>query len=102
MGRQRPFFSPPRRERGHGDAGGSADRPVGWAELYATLVAHGHRLDDVRRYTRRQLTLFYREALRREARMSVARLLDVNAGYAGGGPADQRLAALRAVEGDAS
>lgn len=34
--------------------------------------------------------------------MSVARLLDVNAGYAGGGPADQRLAALRAVEGDAS
>lgn len=34
--------------------------------------------------------------------MSIARLLDVNAGYAGGDPADQRLAALRAVEGDAS
>jgi hypothetical protein len=34
--------------------------------------------------------------------MSAARLLDVNAAFAGGDPADQRLAVLRAMEDDAS
>ena len=98
MGRERPFFYPPRGERSRCEPGGSETRTVGWGELYATLIAHGHRLDDVRRYTNRQLTLFYREAVRRDARMSTARLLDVNAGFAGGEPADRRVAALRAVE----
>lgn len=63
-------------------------------------MAHGHRIDDVRRYTRRQLSLFYQQAICRESRMSIARLLDVNAGFAGGEPADARLAALASVEGD--
>lgn len=38
--------------------------------------------------------LFYREALRREARMSAERMMDVNAGTVGGGTAEARLARL--------
>lgn len=40
--------------------------------------------------------LFYREAMRREARMSATRLVDVNAGFAGGDAASERVAALLA------
>lgn len=38
--------------------------------------------------------LFHREAIRREGRLAAARLLDVNAGMAGGQAAKDRLADL--------
>lgn len=43
--------------------------------------------------------LFYREAIRREQRLSAARLLDVNAGFAGGQAAKDRLRDLTKPEG---
>lgn len=39
--------------------------------------------------------LFYRQAIALDARAAAERLCDVNAGMAGGRPAEQRLAVLR-------
>lgn len=89
--RQRAFFRAARRDAGRP---GAPQTPVRWGELYATLIAHGHSPGDLARYTTRQLSLYWREALRREARASAYRIADVNAGMAGGKHANERIKAL--------
>ncbi|MCA0240166.1 MAG: hypothetical protein LCI02_04845 [Proteobacteria bacterium] len=44
--------------------------------------------------TERQLKLFWREAQRRDARASATRIADVNAGFAGGKHARDRINSL--------
>lgn len=94
MGGERPFFRPSGAQSRHGPVpgtGAAGAAETGWGEIYATLIAHGHRACDLGHYTERQLKLYYREAQRQERRRSAARLVDVNAGMAGGKAATDRL-----------
>ena len=84
-----------RRNEGPRRGAGSADRGVSWGETYATLIANGHQRSDLGTYTERQLKLFYRQALQLERQRSAMRLLDVNAGMAGGDAAKDRMNELR-------
>ena len=68
---------------------------ISYGRIYARLVAHGHDLDRIRGYTERQLKLFGREALRIERERSAATLMDVNAAFAGGHAARDRLRDLK-------
>ena len=106
MERQRPFFraarqqpaghrAGKRRNEGPRHSAGSSDRGVSWGEIYATLIANGHQRSDLGTYTERQLKLFYRQALQLERQRSAMRLLDVNAGMAGGDAAKDRMNELR-------
>jgi hypothetical protein len=63
--------------------------------IYATLIANGHQRGDLGTYTERQLKLFYRQALQLERQRSAMRLMDVNAGMAGGDAAKDRMNELR-------
>ena len=97
MGRERAFFCAPRqhpRRRGPWRTPGAGSGNTGWGGIYATLIAAGHRASDLGRYTERQLKLYYREALRLERQRSARRLADVNAAFAGGDAARQRLKQL--------
>ena len=93
VGGERSFFRPPCPEPGHGDlpGAGAGAATIDWGEIYATLIAHGHRAHDLGEYTARQLKLYYREALRLERQRSARRLVDVNAAMAGGDAATTRL-----------
>lgn len=93
MGGERAFFRQPRQKPRYGavPGGNGGAETIGWGEIYATLIAHGHRACDLGHYTDRQLKLYYREAQRLERRRSAARLVDVNAGMAGGKAATDRL-----------
>lgn len=93
MGGERAFFRPPCPEPrgGHIPGAGAGTATIDWGEIYATLVAHGHRAHDLGSYTARQLKLYYREALRLERQRSARRLADVNAAMAGGDAATNRL-----------
>ena len=106
MGGELPFFRAARPQpasrragkRGHEGANRgavSADSGVGWGAIYATLIANGHQRSDLGAYTERQLKLFYRQALQLERQRSAMRLLDVNAGMAGGDAAKDRMNELR-------
>ena len=106
MGGQRAFFRAARQQPAGHRAGkrrlegprnrtDSADSGVGWGDIYATLIAHGHRYSDLGTYTARQLKLFYKQALQLDRQRSAMRLLDVNTGMAGGDAAKDRMNELR-------
>ena len=84
-----------RRLEGQGRGTRSADSAVSWGAIYATLIANGHQRGDLGTYTERQLKLFYRQALQLERQRSAMRLMDVNAGMAGGDAAKDRMNELR-------
>ena len=97
VGGERAFFRQPRQKPRHGavPGGNGSAEPIGWGEIYATLIAHGHRAGEIGGYTARQLELYFREALRLDRQHSASRLADVNAAFAGGEAAKGRLKALR-------
>lgn len=83
-----PLFSTDDAKPGAGD-------PARWADVYAALVRNGHRLDDIGRYTARQIRLFF-EASDRLSRHDRAGLVaDVSYGFAGGKPATEHIRRLR-------
>ena len=106
MGGQRAFFRAARQQPAGHRAGkrrlegprnrtDSADSGVGWGDIYATLIANGHQRSELGHDTERQLKLFYKQALQLERQRSAMRLLDVNAGMAGGDAAKDRMNELR-------
>ena len=68
---------------------------VGFGSIFATLIRAGHDQGRLGTYTLRQLTLYYSEALRQHRQECIDRVIDVNAAYAGGNYATQRVNALK-------
>lgn len=70
-------------------------RPDGWGRIVSALIGHGHHWPTIKEYTRRQMALFYEEALQagREARADL--ISDINIGMWGGDKIGQRLRQLR-------
>lgn len=77
------------------DQGKTAGRSLGLGELFQTLIAAGHRKDDLPHYTRRQLRLYYREVEKSNNRGRACRIEDINIGYNGGKETNEILKALR-------
>lgn len=72
-------------------AGGKGTR---WADVYATLIAHGHDPDRIGLMPARRVTLFYEAALRRERKGRAERISEVNLGFAGGAKAREAIKSL--------
>jgi hypothetical protein len=59
------------------------------------LIDHGHRWPEIQNYTRRQMALFFEEALHRERQARADFLNDVNLGMWGGEKINKRIRELR-------
>ena len=57
---------------------------VRWSDLYTTLVAHGHRFEEIGKYTARQVRLLYESTVRRDGKQRAARIGDMTYGMSGG------------------
>ena len=87
--RKRPFFLAEgvRPHQGqYGQGGGGR-----WGDAYAVLIEHGHRPEDIGRYTRRQVNLYLDRALARDRSKRRQLVSDVNAGFMGGKVAQEHL-----------
>lgn len=98
MERERPFFYQRGKEKAHPRAGGTQRRPrgsIGFARLFATLIAAGHDPDRLGHYTYRQLMLYYREALVMNNEARADRVQDVATAFGGGKAANKLIKTLR-------
>ena len=79
VARKLGFFYPPRGAAARNGARGG--KTASWGRVYDTLIraGYGRTPADIGRLTARQIMLFFRESMRREARMRAARIVDMNA-----------------------
>ncbi len=56
----------------------------GWGIVYQTLIDHGHAPRDIGQYTKRQVLLYYRCAIKIERTRRAESVLDMNQAHAGG------------------
>jgi len=78
---------------------GKATRPVGFGETYATLIRNGHSLESIRRYTSRQIRLFFKEAEELEKALRRNLVSDINAALAKPEHTNQHLKQLERSSG---
>lgn len=61
------------------DQGGKGSgRSSRWGDVYTILIDHGHPLERIGTYTKRQILLLYDRALARERHQRAERVLDTN------------------------
>lgn len=70
-------------------------KPRRWGNVYCTLIARGHDLDQIGDYTLRQIQLYLDESDRSERSDRASRILDINMGTNGGKEANRLMALLR-------
>lgn len=70
-------------------------KPRRWSTVYATLIARGHDVEQIGKYTLRQIQLYLDEADRADRHARADRIVDFNLGYNGGREANRMIALLQ-------
>lgn len=66
-----------------------------WSDVYTALIASGHEVERIGKYTGRQIDLYYRAAIKRQRRQRAERISDVNLAMNGGSEAKQQMRDLQ-------
>ena len=77
-----------------GDLGGGEGEPVRLIDQFQALISEGHRFDDLRRYTPRQIRAFYLSIVRLRCRREAADLCNTATAFGSSDEINKRLSVL--------